>query len=395
MKYLVIGDAGSMHIFNFVKTVLLPRGYEVHLLTLSAEPVRANFREFYKENGVVVHAISEKGYRGVDKKDRIHRFLNLVRKLRLMRDVPEVDICHVHSVYKTACVMVLRNKYKFKKLILSYWGGDIEDKSPSVVKLRKKCFEYADAITVTVRETYDEFHRIYGDSFNEKLRICRFATDGLECIKRLSVEKSREDCRKTYGIKAGRVCVTVGYSAYAAQHQDKCLEIIGSLPENIRDKMYVIVPMQYGRYDKGYIERVHKAAEMCGTDCCILEEFVPFEINAQLAIATDIYLHLRDTDAFSNALKEHVFAGSHVIKGDWLKYPELDEMKACVESIPSFDSLGDCLERAVEEVKIQDRTTLFDPIYKMYSTQAVKKQWFDLIGFVNKKSVRKKNDKRK
>ena len=307
--------------------------------------------------------------------------MNLVRKLKLMHDVPKVDICHVHSVYKTACVMVLRNKHKFKKLILSYWGGDIEDKSPSAVKLRKKCFEYADAITVTVRETYDEFHRIYGDSFNEKLRICRFATDGLECIKRLSFEKSREDCRKTYGVSEGQVCVTVGYSAYAAQHQDKCLEIIGSLPARIRDKMYVIVPMQYGRYDKGYIESVHKAAEKSKTNYCILEEFVPFEISAQLAIATDIYLHLRDTDAFSNALKEHVFAGSHVIKGDWLKYPELDEMKAPVESIPSFDSLRECLERTVEETEIQDKITLFEPIYELYSTQAVKKQWSDLIEF--------------
>lgn len=386
MKYLVIGDAGSMHIFNFVKNVLLPRGYEVHLLTLSAEPVRANFREFYKENGVVVHAISEKGYHGLDKKDRIHRFLNLVRKLKLMRDVPKVDICHVHSVYKTACVIVLGNRHKFKKLILSYWGGDIEDKSPSVVKLREKCFDYANAITVTVRETYNEFQRIYGDCFNEKLHICRFATEGLECIKKISVEKSREDCRKNYGVKDGKVCVTVGYSAYAAQHQDKCLEIIASLPASIRDKMYVIVPMQYGRYDKEYIERVHNAAEICGTDCCILEEFVPFEISAQLAIATDIYLHLRDTDAFSNALKEHVFAGSRVIKGDWLKYPELDEMKACVESILSFDSLGDCLERAVKEIKIQDKITLFEPIYKLYSTQAVKKQWGDLIDLVNNKS---------
>ena len=61
-------------------------------------------------------------------------------------------------------------------------------------------------------------------------------------------------------------------------------------------------------------------------------------------------------------------------------------MKACVESIPSFDSLGECLERAVEETKIQDKITLFEPIYELYSTQAVKKQWGDLIEFVNKKS---------
>lgn len=386
MRYLVIGDANSMHIFNFTKTVLLPLKYEIHLLTLSVEPIRETYRTFYQEHGVTVHSVAEKNYRNLEKKDRIHRLLHLLRKFKLMKDMPEVDICHVQSVYKTSCVMVLLNKRKYKKLILSYWGGDIEEKSPFVLKLRKRCFEYADAITVTVRETYEEFRRIYGDSFYEKLRICRFATEGLECIKKLSIEKTREDCRKTYGIKPEQICVTVGYSAYAAQHQDKCLEIIGSMPVDIREKMCVIVPMQYGRYDKEYIQKVHKAAEMSKTDCHILEEFVPFEISAQLAIATDIYLHLRDTDAFSNALKEHVFASSHIIKGDWLKYPELLEMKACIESIPSFDLLATCLKRAVEEIKIQDKIVLFEPIYEMYSTKAVKKQWSDLIEFVNKKS---------
>lgn len=386
MKYLVIGDAGSMHIFNFVKTVLLPRGYEVHLLTLSAEPVRENFRAFYKENGVFVHAIAEKGYCDLDKKDRLHRTLNVFRKLRLMRDVPKVDICHVHSVYKTACLMVLRNKRKFKKLILSYWGGDIEDKTPSVVKIRRNCFACADAITVTVKETYNEFRQLYGDGYDDKLRICRFATDGLACIKKLSGEMSREECRKTYGIPDGRICVTCGYSAYAAQHQDRCLEIIGALPESVRRKIFVIVPMQYGRYDKAYIESVHKAAEASGTDYRILEEFVPFEISAQLAIATDIYLHLRDTDAFSNALKEHVFAGSHVIKGDWLKYPELDDMNASVESIPSLEALGACLERVIEKTHISDTITLFEPIYELYSTEAIEKQWSEVVESVNQKS---------
>lgn len=386
MRYLVIGDASSMHIFNFVKTVLLPRGYEVHLLTLSAEPVRENFRTFYKENGVFVHAIAEKGYRNLDKKDWLHRTLNVFRKLVLMRDIPNVDICHVHSVYKTACFMVLYNKRKFKKLILSYWGGDIEDKTPSVVKLRRCCFAIADAITVTVKETYNEFRRLYGGGYDDKLRICRFATDGLSCIKTLSGKMSRRECRKIYGIPDGRICVTCGYSAYAAQHQDRCLEIIGALPESVRRKIFVIVPMQYGRYDMAYIENVHRVAEAAGVDYRILEEFVSFEISAQLAIATDVYLHLRDTDAFSNALKEHVFAGSHIIKGDWLKYPELDDMNAPVESIPSFEALGACIERVIEKTQISDAITLFEPIYELYSTNAIEKQWLDVIESVKKKS---------
>lgn len=379
MRYLVIGDAGSMHIFNFVKTVLLPKGYEVHLLTLSSDPVRENFREFYRENGVVVHSIAEKNYRNLDKKDKFHRTLNIFRKLNLMNDVPKVDICHIHSVYKTACLMVLLNKKKYKKLILSYWGGDIEDKTPSVIKMRAKCFDRANAITVTVKETYNEFRRIYGDKYDKKLSICRFATDGLGCIKKLSQEMSRSDCRKNYNIPDGKICITCGYSAYAEQHQDKCLEIISSLPEHIRKKIFVIVPMQYGRFDGEYIKKVKEIGENMGVECRILEEFVPFEISAQLAIATDIYLHLRDTDAFSNALKEHVFAGSYVIKGDWLKYPELDDMKASVESIPSFDELGNRLKEIIEKIEISDKITLFEPIYELYSTESIIKQWNDVI----------------
>ena len=39
-RYLVIGDANSMHIYNYVKNVLLPYNYEIHLLTLSVLPIR-------------------------------------------------------------------------------------------------------------------------------------------------------------------------------------------------------------------------------------------------------------------------------------------------------------------------------------------------------------------
>lgn len=382
MRYLVIGDAGSMHIYNFVKTVLMPRGYEVHLLTLSADPVRENYRKFYSENGIIVHSIAEKGYKNLNKKDKFHRLLNVFRKLRLMKELPCVDICHVQSVYKTACLMVLRNRKKFKKLIMSYWGGDIEDRARAVVRIRKKCFDIADAITVTVQETYDEFRRIYGEVYDKKLRISRFATDGIGCIKKLSTEKSREECRELYGIPKGKICVTCGYSAYASQHQDWCLIIISRLPEEIRKKIYVIVPLQYGRYDKEYLEKVRGLAKNCGAECSLLEEFVPFEVSAQLAIATDIYLHLRSTDAFSNALKEHVFASSYVIKGDWLKYPELEEMKAQVESIPSFRVLGERLVKAISEVEISNEIKLFEPIYQMYSPDAVKNQWCAVIDSV-------------
>lgn len=376
MKYLVIGDANSMHIFNFVKTVLLPREYEVHLLTLSNMQVRESYRSFYSENGIFLHSIAEKGYSGLDKNDRVHRLLNLWRKLRLMKDIPKVDVCHVQSVYKTSMIMLLKNKKKYDRLILSYWGGDIEDRNESVVELRRKCFEFADAITVTVMQTYNEFREIYGNKYDDKLYVSRFATAGIDCIKSFEGKVSRRECRESYGIPEGKICITCGYSAYREQHQDRCIEEIAKLPEDIRKKLFVIVPMQYGKLDDTeYFERVEAAKAKADFDCVILKEFVPFEMSARLAVATDIYLHLRDTDAFSNALKEHVYGGSHIITGSWLKYIELEEMNAPMTVIDSFDELNETLLEILKDFEIKKELELFSPIYELYATEKIAEQW--------------------
>jgi hypothetical protein len=177
--------------------------------------------------------------------------------------------------------------------------------------------------------------------------------------------------------------ITCGYSAYAEQHQDVCIEAIQKLPPALRERIYVIVPMQYGRLDDhAYIEKVSTLAAHCDFPCEILREYVPFEKSVKLAIATDIYLHVRDTDAFSNALKEHVFAGSFVIKGDWLNYIELAEMRAPIQSISSLDDLEDVLYSTLKEYRISQEIKLFNPIYEMYSTASINSQWQDVLNRV-------------
>lgn len=389
MKYLVIGDSNSMHIFNFVKTFLIPRGYEIHLLTLSTQRVREEYRQFYKENNVTLHSVAEKGYKGLNKTDRVHRLLNLWRKTRLMKEIPCVDVCHVHSVYKTSLAMLLQNKNKFKKLILSYWGSDIRDKSEAVLELREKCFDIADAITVTVEQTLNDFREIHGNKFDHKLSICRFATDGLNCIKGLSESVSREDCRKSYNVPDSKIVVTCGYSATPEQRQDKILEQLIKLPEDLKSRIYAVVPMQYGRSNQQYIDRVESLAQASGFPCLVLEDYVPFEMSAKLAVATDIYLHMRDTDAFSNALKEHVFAGSEIIMGNWLKYIELEKMGADFIGVDSFDEMRNELENKLKSYNSKENINLFMPIYDLYSTESIIKQWGRVVDFVlgDKESV--------
>lgn len=379
MKYLVIGDSNSMHIFNFVKTFLLPSGYDVYLLTLSTQPIREDYREYYRQNKITVFSIADKNYKSLNKRDSASRVVNLWRKLRLMKYVPHVDICHVHSVYKTAIAMVLSNRKKFDRLILSYWGGDIEDRKPETIKLRERCFPIADVITVTVQQTMHDFWAVHGHAYDKKLRVTRFSTKGIDCIAQLSRTTTRNDCRDYYHIPCNKICITCGYSAYAEQHQDDCLREMMKLPAELREKIYVIVPMQYGRFDEEYIQRVHRAKSECDYECTILEEYVPFEVSAKLAVATDIYLHLRDSDAFSNSLKEHVYAGSTVVTGKWLKYIELEQMNAPIVSIESIEELHNILSELIGNARIADTFKLFAPMYELYSTSSVRDQWEDTV----------------
>lgn len=376
LSYLIIGDANSMHIYNYVKNVLGVENYKISLMTLSTKRVREEYREFYKESGIKLYSIAEKYGKDVPNNTKLQRIVNFIRKYLLAKRLPKFDVCHIHSVYKTSILFYLANRRKFKSLIASYWGGDIENKSNKLIKLRAKCFKKAKAVTVTTQKTFEDFKEIYGNKFDNKLKICRFATAGVECVKKVYEEKSILDCKDVVGFPKEKFCITCGYSAYADQHQDLIIDKIATLPQEIRDKVFISVPMQYGKFEKEYVEKVNIALQNSGCEYTILTEYFPFEKKAAEAIATDLYIHMRDTDAFSNSLKEQVCAGTTIIIGKWLKYYELEQMNTDFTYLDSFDKIPDVV---LENLSVKKEKKFFKPIYDMYSFEAVKKQWQEVF----------------
>lgn len=385
MKYLVIGDANSMHIYNYVKNVLLKFDFEIHLMTLSTECVRQEYQNFYKVNNVILHSLAQKKIPSLRNKSIKDRLLNFYLKYKLLDEVGKIDICHIQSVYKTSIFFYLLKRKNFNHFIASYWGGDIENLNSLVVKIRKIAFSFADVITVTTLKTYNEFKELYGNIFDNKLQICRMATEGLDWIHNISQAKTIRDCRKELDLPLDKVIITCGYSAYADQHQDIILDMISKLSAEIKRNIYVIVPMQYGRYNKTYIKKVEEKAQRVGCEYKILEEYFSFEKNAKLTISTDIYLHMRDTDAFSNSLKEHVYAGTRIIIGNWLKYYELEQMEAPVNYVDSFEQLPLLLEKLIlESIHEGHKKYLFSPMYVMYSQDGIQKQWCEILSKIIK-----------
>lgn len=373
MKYLIISDAASMHIYNFVRFFLVGSGQdnEIYILRHSVCPIPEQYEKFYKEHNITVFSPA----REHDGKGRFATVKRFLRKVRFLRKLGKVDVCHIHYAHKSSCLLYRMFKKNFKKLIVSFWGTDILKPPKKEAEQQKKTLPYADKITVTVENSKDVFVKRFGEGYNDKLVIAHFPSGAVPKIKEFSRHTTKEECRRAFNIPDGKRCLVCGYNADRDQRQDVCLDEISKLPQELKDKIYCIIPMQYSRNDMEYIERVKQKAEECGVEYTVLEEYVPFEKNATMCLATDIYLNLRVSDAFSNAMKEQMTAGSLMIQGSWMKYLELDKMKAPVIKIDELSELHTVLEKVMREYDFPEEIKIFEPMFELFDPDSLKKEW--------------------
>ena len=375
IKYLIISDASSMHVYNFCKNILSGREYEIYILRHSVQEIPKQYAAYYRENNITVFSPG-KANDGKGKFATVKRFL---RKVLFLIRLGKVDVCHIHYLHRSSCELYRMFRRNFKKLIISFWGTDILCPPEKEFKAQKKCVPYADLITVTVEHSKDVFRQKFGTEYDHILTFGRFAGGGLQGIHDFASKKTIEECRKEFHVPDGKLCVVCGYNANPSQHQDIICNEISFISEDIRNKMHLIIPLQYGRTSDKYIDDVKAAAEKCGCSYEILEEYVPFERNSIMCLATDIYINLRDTDAFSNAMKEQIYSGSLMIQGSWLVYEELEQIGAPVIKIDALEDLHTVLAQTVKAYQAKTEIQLFAPLYDIFSVQAVRASWDDIL----------------
>lgn len=371
MKYLIISDATSMHVYNFIRFFLIERNYEITILRHSIHKIPEQYQQFYDEHGIKVITPSNKiGHKGLF--ISLERFLS---KVRFLKNYGKADVCHIHYANSVSSLLYLLFRRNYHHLIITFWGTDILRPPRFESFMQKIVLPFADKITVTVKNSYQVFQRRFGHQYDDKLEVVHFPSGGVPKIKEISEKKTRNECRKEMGVPEGKFLLVCGYNADPAQRQDICLNEISRLSSEEKEKLHVLIPLQYSRIDMGYIDRVKKSAKTCGCSYEILEVYVPFERNAVMCLATDIYLNLRTSDAFSNAMKEQVTAGSLMIQGSWLHYIEVDEMKAPVIKINDLSELHETLSGVLSQIELKIEHRLFMPMYNIFAPDSLKNEW--------------------
>lgn len=377
MKYLIISDAGSMHIYNFIRCSLLGRGFDIFILSHSPRPIPEQYKNFYDENNIKIFTVGNldcKMQRGL-----MARWKKLIYKFDVIKNLGKIDVCHIHYLHIQSCILYILFKNHFKHLILTYWGSDIIKLDKKTKFFQNLCMKHADRITLSVTKTLKIYHNHFGHKYDNKVQILRFLSGALDEIKDKLENTSCMICKKAMGLPIDKKIITIGYNADPAQHQDEFVENLSNLSEDVKKELYIILPMTYSNISKGYESNVAKSLEKCGIDGRILTEYMNYDQMATLAMATDIYVNARDTDASSNSMKEMLFAGTCMIQGAWLTYEELDEIKWPRIFLEKRQDLSDKVLYLLkdEPALIEKKSCEF--IWNTFSKVGVREQWDELF----------------
>lgn len=352
MRVLIVGDAYSIHTYNFIKYTLLDIHVEdiiVWDLSENVDEVTKNEHDlFYKTNCINV---VRKETDGQDK------FYDLKKGFERIKEFGIYDVCHLHFLGYEAVTIGLLVRKICGKLISNYWGSDWLRADDSLKQYQKYLLEVSDYIVTDSLQIYKQVNEHYQQRFKEKLKYIRFKMPVISKIQSSDFSADiRNNFIEKYHIPSDKIVVTCGYGASKAHNHRGIIKAIKNIPITNRRKLFVIIPMTYGK-EAEYLREVKQDLEDIEIDFTVIEDYLSFTEVALLRLATDIFINVEPTDAYSSTMIEYSYCKKVVIIGKWLDYSELEKQGAYYEKVERIEDITRVLEKCIKN---------FDDIKKMF-----------------------------
>ena len=375
MEILLIADTKSIWTKEFIDKVLLPIGASV---SLQCDPdADGRFDDYYRENGV--------------------RMIGRYRLSPLITKIPKIRVLH-RELRKKAALEPYKGKFdavivlyvtpfavKCAKIISDgktkiyamFIGSDIlRIESKDVKRLCELMKDHTLSVMCESCQTARAFQEKIGD------RISVFSNTiylGNTVIPHIDdkIKNGRLRCKREFNISENRISVCIGYNASPAQQHLKVVEQLKKLDEEIKSKIYIVIPAAYGG-TKEYISEINSALQASGIEYGILTEFLNQEEAAALRVATDIFINAQTTDAISASVMEAYYAGARLISAEWLKYQEFLNWDLEYINFKSFDGLNEALVKCLDMGFDQCNRNRMK-IFKEKSWKTCQNKWTDML----------------
>lgn len=370
---LLIGNAGSIHIYNYVKNVISPLHWEVTILSTAPESeINKDYKLYFISLGIKLEYLQKLNGNHLS---YVFCALNTLSSLGCF------DYLHVHYVSYLLTPAIAFNKNKYGSIILSFWGSDFYRDTNSRLKkvFVSRLVRIANKMSFITEEMYADFKNKYSIKKGTSSIVMDFGNLFFDDIKKRKEEINHNnyEAYSLVGLDPTKPVVTIGYSGRKEMQQYETICAILKSDLNL-DCFQIAVPA-YGISDDNK-KRITLLLESHNCKYRLYDFFMDIKQTSSLRAVTNIFIHTQTTDALSSAMSENFFSGSVVINGGWLNYVTLDKAGVFYLKANSFEDIPTTLKDVLDHLfeYQQQANSNVEIIKVMCSWDYLRDKWLEL-----------------
>lgn len=322
MRILVLGNINSKWVKEYIEFILLPLGHVVEVL---GNEKKCKYGDFYLSHGVVIH--NEKTAGKIVGKIPFVRVLSSVLRTVRGNQWNEYDVIVNMFVNHRDLWITRRVKSKNTKTIVYYTGSDMLRKSKSRIFMNRMIVRKPDVIVVGSSALAADFKQKYPK--NTPVETIRFGISAFENIEKY--KKNHPNARREYAF-------CIGYNGVRQHNHLDVLDLFDRLPEELKEKVYLVVPMTYGAAPD-YTAEVKRKLDAVGIRYRQYTEFMDNDAMAEMWCGISYFINAQTTDSLSASVLEALDAGAVLLNASWLSYPEYREFGIKYLSFDNYEDL--------------------------------------------------------
>ena len=364
---LIVGlKCYSGHIREFIVN-LKKKNPQVDI-TLLTYYIRDEFKKEIKSNVKQIYRL--KSYQGNIKNPTFVEKMNIIKlqwsllKLHYRSHFDIVDIHFPKEIVKYAMPIL---RIMTKNIVITPWGSDVmrvEDKKE--IKTLTKIYSKAEHVTVGKESSIGKCAIAKFKVDPKKMVKLGWGGEFFDFIQENAQNVTTETAKERFGL-IGKFVITCGYNTQPAQRHEGIVNAIYEVKDQLPDNLTLLFPFTYARRPENdrYTNTITEKAKALGFNVVVVDEYLDMMDLLKLRMATDVFVHVQDTDAGSRCVMEYVLCNKRIVHGAWVNYAYLEDYKpSCYFPVDKMENLGSVIVKAcnakVEELPQEVRSIILE-----------------------------------
>ncbi len=347
LKVLLLGNARSPFVIDLARYL---KRQETVVLGLVSDPAP---RDGLRPEEIFDDVYIASPNRPED--DRVRPLSTLVLYFKTLRALwrrrERYDCLHIHFFGWFHAALALAARHFFPRIVVSIYGADFYRAGPLAHRVQRRALSSMDLVTVSNPETGRQLRRKYGARRLPPIAACSFGLTPLAELRKAVETTSVKEARRRLGIPPDAVAVTCAYNRSPGHRHLAIIEQVGTLSSEIRDSLFLVLPLTYGGASPGYVESIEERLTRTGVRHLVLTSYLSNLQTAELRLATDIFIHVPISDQLSGTMQEHLFAGSVVVTGSWLPYSTFRELGVVFLEVARIEDLARLIPSVLDDLE--------------------------------------------